>query len=1210
MRKKILSAIMALAMVLTLLPATAGATLSGSGTTGEPYQVSTAEELKKALATGGNICVTGSITVTTSETMKITNSVVLDLNGQTVTWQSSAKDMIAVGTGGGLTIQDTEGKGVLHFKGTGTTSYGSGIYTSGNSSLSLNGGTVLYEHSMAGYGLNITGSSTFTMTGGTVKIAGAVNYAVRLASTGQCQLTGGQILFDKATTATTLYGVYAVLFSSAGDAAGFSLGNLTVDGSMVPEAKTVYCVYGYNDSTPVTISGGTFNGAVKAANGKVTGGLFSVQPSAAYLPEGKIYEMKDDGYYHVVDGTYVARLGTVGYTSWDELWKGASEGTTASAVYILADVEEITVPAGKNVTFYNSGNCTIGKITNNGTCKIISYAMTGTEVVNNGSLNLGHEVKSLVNNQGATMVATSYTYAKVTDSITNSGTMTISKGTYPCTITNTGTISLTGGSFAQDVTGWCANNYTTQKSDGLWVVVKDGLHVAEIDGYWYTSLSAAISAAKDGDTVKLLMDTTLGTKESINNKNITLDLNEKKITYTATGSSVNTAGAIIVKGTSKVTITGNGSINFNDSYVADNAGSTGRMIEVEGTAVLTIDNGTFYAGLACVLADENAQVIIKGGAYSAYMEYDGRMWLLNLQDGKNAKFYVYGGTFENYDPSNSATENPADNFCADGYKVTSREEGEKTYYTVVAGESATFAAEVDGLKYVSLDKALEAAKDGDTVTLLSKYEGEAITISKAITIDLGSTGTESGKFTTGENYQKTENGTKLIFSLKTYTVTFNSNGGSAVASATVEHGSTVAKPAAPTRSGYTFGGWYSDEGLTTVYDFSASVTGDITLYAKWTANSTGGGGSSGGGSGSSGNKTETVTNPDGSTTTTVTRPDGSTTETTKNPDGSTEVVNTDKTGNVTTTTTDTAGNKTETVEKTDGTSQTTVNNTDGSSSTTTVDETGKTEAEVKLPDDLVNDAADKGEAVALPMPKVSATTDTETAPVVTVNLPGNSTEAKVEIPVEDVTLGTVAVLVKEDGTEEVIKTSLTTENGVAVTLADGDTVKIVDNTKEFTDVADSYWGSDEIAFTASRELFNGTSPTTFSPEGSMTRAMIVTVLARLEGVDTDAGSTWYETGAAWAVEAGISDGTNLSASLTREQLATMLYRYAGEPEVTGSITGFSDADKISDWATDAMFWATQTGLIGGMGDGRLAPQGTATRAQVAAILARFVAAMN
>ena len=381
-----------------------------------------------------------------------------------------------------------------------------------------------------------------------------------------------------------------------------------------------------------------------------------------------------------------------------------------------------------------------------------------------------------------------------------------------------------------------------------------------------------------------------------------------------------------------------------------------------------------------------------------------------------------------------------------------------------------------------------------------------------------------------------------------------------------------------------------------------NATGTITLYVV----------SSSGGGGSSNTTTETTKNPDGSTTTTVTnKVTGTVTETTKFPDGSKEVVETKKDGTVTTTTTDTTGNKTQVVENTDGTKETTITNKDGSSSATTVDETGKTQAEVKLPAAVVEDA--QGEAVTLPMPEVPITTDRETAPTVTVDLPGGGS-AKVEIPVEDVTPGTVAVIVKADGTEEVIKTSLTTENGVAVTLSDGDTVKVVDNSKTFEDVPATYWGAEAVDFATSRELFVGTSETTFAPDTAMTRAMIVTVLARFEGVDTTTGSTWYEAGQQWAMQNGVSDGSNMDASLTREQLVTMFYRYAqskGYDTTQGgmAIREYADFEQISDYAAEAMTWAVNTGIINGTSSTTISPQGPATRAQVATILMRFIEGM-
>lgn len=348
-----------------------------------------------------------------------------------------------------------------------------------------------------------------------------------------------------------------------------------------------------------------------------------------------------------------------------------------------------------------------------------------------------------------------------------------------------------------------------------------------------------------------------------------------------------------------------------------------------------------------------------------------------------------------------------------------------------------------------------------------------------------------------------------------------------------------------------------------------------------TINPAASGGSSGGDSSSDDDdKTEVTTNPDGSTTTTVTKPDGTVTETTKYPDGSKEVVETEK----------------------DGSSTTTVEKKDGSTSTTTVDKNGQVEAEVSLSSSAISNAKD--EPVALPMPEVPVTKDWDDAPVVTVSMTGYS-KAKVEIPVEDVTPGTVAVLVKADGTEEVIKTTLTSENGIVVTLEDGATVKVVDNSKDFVDVPSNYWGNTYIDFATSRGLFSGTSQTTFSPESPMTRSMIVTVLAAYEGVDTTTGSTWYEAGRQWAMANGISDGTNMNQNLTREQLAVMLWRYAGSPSVA-PLSGYSDLGSISDWAETAMAWAVRNGMIAGMDGNMLNPGGQATRAQVATILMRFV----
>lgn len=160
-------------------------------------------------------------------------------------------------------------------------------------------------------------------------------------------------------------------------------------------------------------------------------------------------------------------------------------------------------------------------------------------------------------------------------------------------------------------------------------------------------------------------------------------------------------------------------------------------------------------------------------------------------------------------------------------------------------------------------------------------------------------------------------------------------------------------------------------------------------------------------------------------------------------------------------------------------------------------------------------------------------------------------------------------------------------------------------TLPFTDVSVSDWFYDYVTYVYANGLMDGVSATEFNPNGTMTRAMLWTILARIDGEEIS-GATWAEDARAWAMADGISDGTNANGFVTREQFATMLYRYAGEPTVSGSLSAFTDAGSVSGWANDAMLWATQNGIITGVTSTTIDPQGTATRAQAAAMLMRFM----
>lgn len=159
----------------------------------------------------------------------------------------------------------------------------------------------------------------------------------------------------------------------------------------------------------------------------------------------------------------------------------------------------------------------------------------------------------------------------------------------------------------------------------------------------------------------------------------------------------------------------------------------------------------------------------------------------------------------------------------------------------------------------------------------------------------------------------------------------------------------------------------------------------------------------------------------------------------------------------------------------------------------------------------------------------------------------------------------------------------------------------------FTDVTSTDWFYNDVKYAYETGLMTGTSGTAFSPEAPVTRGMVMTILARREGIRTDRYTPWYAAGCEWAKANGISDGSNPEAPVTREQLAAMLYRYAalkGRDLTAGENLNFTDASDVSAYALPALQWATGEKILTGS-NGALNPQATATRAQLAAILHRY-----
>lgn len=472
-----------------------------------------------------------------------------------------------------------------------------------------------------------------------------------------------------------------------------------------------------------------------------------------------------------------------------------------------------------------------------------------------------------------------------------------------------------------------------------------------------------------------------------------------------------------------------------------------------------------------------------------------------------------------------------------------------------------------------------------------------------------------------------------------YTIIFNALDGSDPDSVQADYGTQLTQPADPTRDGYTFGGWYTDEGCTTVYDFNAPVTGNLTLYAKWTQDS---------GNEDIGHIPTIPVIPD-----TPSAP--STTPST--PDTPSLPVTTNTTTQGSTPTTQTTATPPAAIR--DGEAAAAVDAAMGSeivrqavsnSSESVViapEVPGDvTRTEVSIPASTVGQIGSQTSAsltvstpvadVTIPNGGLASLAGAGGIVTVTAGQTGNTVELSVTadgkpvahvpggvtltVPMEDPTPGTVAVLIHEDGTQETIRKSVAKGDSVTIPLEGSAKVVLLDNGKRFDDVPAASWAADAIAFVSARDLFSGAAPGRFSPDVPMTRAMLAVALHNLEnnpaqpftGAFTDVeDSHWYAEGVSWAAANGIVSGYGDGRfgpddSITREQLAVILWRYAGSPVPAEKSLPFADAGKVSAWAEEALRWAVERGILKGSGGGILDPTGPATRAETAQMLMNFL----
>lgn len=388
-----------------------------------------------------------------------------------------------------------------------------------------------------------------------------------------------------------------------------------------------------------------------------------------------------------------------------------------------------------------------------------------------------------------------------------------------------------------------------------------------------------------------------------------------------------------------------------------------------------------------------------------------------------------------------------------------------------------------------------------------------------------------------------------------YKVTFVSQGSTYSTSSEVREGGTVALPAAPTQSGYTFGGWYTAQnGAGSAFTAQTAVTGNLTVYAKWNA---AGGGAAGGGGGGGGGGVTTPVLP------------------------ATEV----------NTMTDSQGTTTLTLK---------------SAKITTEESTALVEKNSK------NAVLVTGEGLKITVPAGTLPAGFDVNRLV----PDLSRATGAN--------GQVLAYVDEQYVLHVLPWGVVQKGSVTFTANHAATYQIVNGGLSFNDVADGDWFDGAVAFVTARGLFTGTSSTSFSPDGTMTRAMLVTTLHRLASgnpasLETAAPITfadisqdsWYSDAVQWAggsgLVSGMGDGMFYPGnSVTREQIAVILYNFSGKPAVSTQKLEFADAADASDWALTALRWAANQGLLAGKDGNRLDPGGNATRAEVAAILQRLI----
>ena len=934
--------------------------------------------------------------------------------------------------------------------------------------LNLNGKTLTNHEDHT-----ITNKGTLTITGdGTVDNVTHARAAIQNEPGGNVVLNGGAYTRSKENG------------QNAEASGGNSYYNIVNHGTMEINSGVSVTQNGQFSSM---IENGWYNGSQNTGKENsvltINGGTFS----------GGLNTIKNDDYGELVinDGTFTS-MSQAAFLNWNvaTVNGGTFDAAGASNGVILNGYIDGTMDQGKltiNGGTFNAGEKTVittmGGGTHSGDIEITGGTLNGSIVLTDSS-------------EGARLTITQD--AKVNGDVTNSGKadVAITDGANvsgQVSNTNGGTMSVVNSTVGSVPEGTTADTIVIVNStvDGTMTTNTAKNAAVMVGGKTYETLGAAITAAKARDTIYVLKDIPDAAGIAVpSGKDFTIDFGG--YTYTLKDPGAGSAGTE----SNGFQLLKDSTITLKNGTVRIAEGTTSIKRIIQNYANLTLEDMHFFAehqvdGEDYALSFNNGSIIFKGDTD-----------IVTTSDEAIAfdvcKYSSYPSTNVTFDESYTGTINGKivyDSTVADTHKLTIQ--GNGTFGAIEAASGAAEAAK-SGIEVTSGHFAKPVNEDylADSVKAqLESASNPEAPYSYYPSLEAAQAAAQPGDTITEVN--ATTGGTK-------YTVTLDyADGETANSLYTVTEGTKLTLPT-PSRSGYTFEGWYDGSSrVSSPY----KVMKDVTLTAEWDYN---------GSSSSSGSTRYTVSVEDtdnGSVEVSPTRASkGSTVTVTVKPDEGYEL------------------------------DELTVTDKNGDS--------------VKL--------TDKGDG-----------------------------KYTFKMPASKVTVEAVFTAAKVEGLP-------------------------------FTDVTSGDWFYDAVAYVYDKGMMEGTTDTTFAPAMNLTRSMIAQVLYNLEerpeapgaaGFPDVAAGAWYADAVNWAAARGIVKGYDTGAfgpedSVTREQLAAILYRYAqakGYDTTQGgmAVREFSDSASISDWAQEAMAWAVNAQVLSGKGNGVLDPQGTATRAEVAQMLMNF-----